>query len=97
MILVQIATALAIGAYVVLSKDARPKRPNATPRKLFQHRADRLPDRDGCPEPSAIHDYILLTDVVLEEMGGLGFALRGPIHAPPSLAGNLESRHSRVD
>jgi len=36
MILVQIATALAIGAYVVLSKDARPKRPNATPRESLQ-------------------------------------------------------------
>jgi hypothetical protein len=37
MILIQIATALAIGAYVVLSKDAHPKRPNATPPESFQH------------------------------------------------------------
>jgi hypothetical protein len=37
MILVQIATALAIGAYVVLSKDAQPVRPHATPRESFQH------------------------------------------------------------
>jgi len=35
MILIQIATALAIGAYVVLSKDAQPKRPDATPRESF--------------------------------------------------------------
>jgi hypothetical protein len=31
MILVQVATALAIGAYVVLSRDAHSKRPDATP------------------------------------------------------------------
>ena len=42
MILIQIATALAIGAYVVLSKDAQPKRPNATPRESFEHAADHL-------------------------------------------------------
>jgi hypothetical protein len=41
MILVQIATALAIGAYVVLSKDAQPKRPDASPRESFQQPADR--------------------------------------------------------
>ena len=35
--LIQIATALAIGAYVVLSKDAQPKRPHATPRESFDH------------------------------------------------------------
>jgi hypothetical protein len=64
MILVQIATALAIGAYVVLSKDAKRKRPDATPRESLrlQHPADHLLDRDGRPELSAIHDYILLTD-----------------------------------
>jgi hypothetical protein len=45
MILVQIATALAAGAYVVLSKDAQPKRPNATSRESFQHSADYLLDR----------------------------------------------------
>jgi hypothetical protein len=60
MIIVQIATALAIGAYVVLSKDAQPKRPDAIPRESFQHPADHL-DRDGCRELAAIHDYILLT------------------------------------
>jgi hypothetical protein len=42
MILVQIATALAIGAYVVLSKDAQPKRPDVTPRQSFQQPADHL-------------------------------------------------------
>ena len=36
--ILQIATALAIGAYVVLSKDARPKRPNSTSRESFQPR-----------------------------------------------------------
>jgi hypothetical protein len=58
-ILIQIATALAIGAYVVLSKDAQPKRPDATPCELFQRPADYL-DRDARPERSAIQDYILL-------------------------------------
>jgi hypothetical protein len=46
MILVQIATALAIGAYVVLSKDAQPKHPDSTPRESFQQPADHLA-RDG--------------------------------------------------
>ena len=36
--ILQIATALAIGAYVVLSKDAQPKRPDATPRESFHAR-----------------------------------------------------------
>ena len=45
MILVQISTALAIGAYVVLSKDTQPKRPDATPRESSQHSADHLLDR----------------------------------------------------
>jgi len=35
MIFVQIATALAVGAYVALSKDAHAKRPNATPRLRY--------------------------------------------------------------
>jgi hypothetical protein len=35
--ILQIATALAIGAYVVLSKDARPKNPDAISRESFQH------------------------------------------------------------
>jgi hypothetical protein len=49
MILVQIATALAIGAYVVLSKDAKHKRLDATPRESLrlQHSADPLLDRAG--------------------------------------------------
>ena len=55
-ILIQIATALAIGAYVVLSKDSRPNRPDATPRESFQH-PDNYLDRDGRPERTAIHDY----------------------------------------
>jgi hypothetical protein len=41
MILVQIATALAIGAYVVLSKDAQHKRLDATPRESL--RPNKLP------------------------------------------------------
>jgi hypothetical protein len=47
MILVQVATALAIGAYVVLSKDAQQKRLDATPRESLQvqHSADHLLDR----------------------------------------------------
>jgi hypothetical protein len=49
MILVQIATALAVGAYVVLSKDAQHKRLDATPRESLrlQHSADHLLDRAG--------------------------------------------------
>jgi hypothetical protein len=55
MILVQIATALAIGAYVVLSKDAQHKRLDATPRESLrlQHSAEHVLDRTGRPEPSA--------------------------------------------
>jgi hypothetical protein len=47
MILVQIAAALAIGAYVALSKDVQPKRPDASPRESFQHPADQFLDRDS--------------------------------------------------
>ena len=64
MILVQIATALAIGVYVVLSKDAQPKRSNATSRESFRHSADHLLDRltdsprmnmlQSCPEPTPL-------------------------------------------
>jgi hypothetical protein len=61
MILIQIATALAIGAYVVLSKDVQSKRPDAAPRASFQHPINHL-DRDGRPEFSAIYDNILITD-----------------------------------
>jgi hypothetical protein len=50
--ILQIATALAIGAYVVLSKEAQPKRPDATPRESFQQPADHLLDRGGRLEPS---------------------------------------------
>ena len=39
MILVQIATALAIGIYVVVSKDARHECLDATPRKSFRQRS----------------------------------------------------------
>ena len=46
MILVQIATALAIGTYVVLSKDAPLEFPAATPRESFQFPSDHL-DRAG--------------------------------------------------
>jgi uncharacterized protein YbjT (DUF2867 family) len=44
MILVQIATALAVGVYVVLSKDAQRKRLDATPRESLrlQHSVDYL-------------------------------------------------------
>jgi hypothetical protein len=45
--ILQIATALTIGAYVVLSKDAQCKRPDATPRESFQRPADHLLDRDS--------------------------------------------------
>jgi hypothetical protein len=63
MFLVQIATALAIGAYVVLSKDAQPKRPDATPRESFQHPADHL-DHDGLPERVAQQsDALRLTEL----------------------------------
>jgi hypothetical protein len=50
MIIVQIATALAIGAYVVLSKDSQRNRPDATPRESLRlkHPADHL-DLDGRP------------------------------------------------
>ena len=47
--ILQIVTALATGAYVVLSRDAQPKRPDAAPREPFQHPADHL-DCDGHPE-----------------------------------------------
>lgn len=40
--ILQFATALAIGAYAVLSKDAQPKRPDATPREPFQRPEDHL-------------------------------------------------------
>jgi hypothetical protein len=40
-ILIQIATALAIGAYVVLSKDAQPKCPDATSRESCFHGGPR--------------------------------------------------------
>src|SRR5277367_6873664 len=51
--------------------------PNATP--VWLHPCDRL-------ERSAIDDYILLTEVVFEKAGGLGFALGGPIHCDPDHA-----------
>ena len=41
--ILEIGTALAIGAYVVLSRDAQPKRLDATPRESLQHPADPLP------------------------------------------------------
>jgi hypothetical protein len=44
--ILQIATALAIGAYVVLSKDAQLERPDATPRES-QHPPHPLVERDG--------------------------------------------------
>jgi hypothetical protein len=43
--ILQIAAALAIGAYVVLSKDAQSKRPDTAPRESFQRAIDHL-DRD---------------------------------------------------
>jgi len=62
MILVQIATALAIGAYVVLSKDAQRRRSDATPRESVQRPADHLFDRDGRPELSAPLTYASLRE-----------------------------------
>jgi hypothetical protein len=61
MILIQITTALAVGAYVVLSRDAHPKRHGVAPRESIQHPADHL-DRDGRPELAMIRDCILLND-----------------------------------
>jgi hypothetical protein len=54
--ILQILTALAIGAYVVLSKDAPHKRLDSTPRESlrFQHSVDHLLDRAARTEPSAI-------------------------------------------
>jgi hypothetical protein len=40
--ILQVVTALAIGAYVALSRDAPPKRPDAAPREPFQQPADHL-------------------------------------------------------
>jgi len=48
MILVQIATALAIGAYVVLSKDAQHKRRDATPTQ-GKHPNERRPQVPCAP------------------------------------------------
>ena len=47
MILVPIATALAVGVYVVLSKDAQPERLDAARRESLRllHSADHLLDR----------------------------------------------------
>ena len=73
--ILQIATALAIGAYVVLSKDAQPKRPDATARESIQHPADHL-DRDARPEFSSIADYIPLTGD--ERSNRLGRCTRRP-------------------
>jgi hypothetical protein len=55
MILAQIATALAVGIYVVLSKDVQHNCRDATPRESLrlQHSADHLLDRAGCAAPSA--------------------------------------------
>lgn len=47
--ILQIVIALSIGAYVVLSKDAQPKRPDAALREPFQHPPDQL-DCAGRPE-----------------------------------------------
>jgi hypothetical protein len=52
--ILQIGTALAIGAYVVLSKDAQPKRPDATPRESFQHLADHLDRRSPRLTPNLV-------------------------------------------
>jgi len=53
MFLVQIATALAIGTYVVVSKDAGHERLDADPRESLrpQHSADHLLDRAKTPTP----------------------------------------------
>jgi hypothetical protein len=48
--ILQIATALAIGAYVVLSRDAQPKRADATASEASQHPADHLFDRNYRPD-----------------------------------------------
>jgi hypothetical protein len=75
MILVQIATALAIGAYVVLSKDAPHKHLDATPRESLrlQHPADHLLDRAGGTwvDPKAVNRRALQSAVPL------GFSVDG--------------------
>jgi hypothetical protein len=43
--ILQIATALAIGVYVVLSKDVQPRGPDATPRESLRH---SIPDMTLC-------------------------------------------------
>ena len=65
MILLQIATALAIGAYVVLSKDAQPT--DANHGGSFQHPTDHL-DCDGRPElsPCATCVYAIFQRVSTE-------------------------------
>ena len=96
MILVQIATALAIGAYVVLSKDAQHKRRDATPRKSLelQHSADHLLDRAGRPEPSARFMAIFSSPAAMSVRGSLPqagragkVALGGVSKTPPSKGG----------
>jgi len=49
LIILQFATALAIGAYVVLSKDAQPRRADTTAREAFQlqYPADHFLERDS--------------------------------------------------
>ncbi len=61
MILVPIATALAVGAYVVISKDAPPKRLNAAPRESLRllHSVDHLLDPQKHP-PDDLRSIIKL-------------------------------------
>jgi hypothetical protein len=51
--ILQIATALAVGFYVVLARDVQPKRLDATPRRSFQHSADHFVNSACLPAPSA--------------------------------------------
>lgn len=44
-----IAIALAVGVYVVLSRDVQPERPESTTGESFQYPADDLLDSRGSP------------------------------------------------
>jgi hypothetical protein len=72
MILVQIATALAVGAYVVLSRDAQHKRLDATPRESLrlQHSVDHLLGAQmlvgGLLDPSNVNRVVTMAALARE-------------------------------
>lgn len=75
--ILQIGTALAVGVYVVLSRDAQPKRSGAIPREWLQlqHPPDHL-DRDGRPELSAMQLHSPHRGVAPKEMAWAGRIVR---------------------